>query len=161
MGSHLIRIVNGEMMHVCPQCEEEKARSEFYLKKNIQKKNGLRARATPCKECLKRKKKDNYEFYRDKQENWRLKNFYGIDKDEYNRMLEAQGGTCLICKKSGHIRRKNSRPIALAVDHNHETGKIRGLLCINCNSGIGKLGDSITMLKKAIKYLEETDEDHL
>ena len=69
-------------------------------------------------------------------------------------MLEEQGGTCMICNKAGDIRKKDSRPIALAVDHNHETGKIRGLLCLNCNSGIGKLGDSTDILRKAIEYLE-------
>ena len=154
MGSHHIRTVNGEVVHVCPQCEQEKARSEFYLKKNIQKRSGLLERVVPCKECHKRNRKDNYELYRDKQENWRLNHFYGIDKDEYNRMLEEQGGTCMICNKAGDIRKKDSRPIALAVDHNHETGKIRGLLCLNCNSGIGKLGDSTDILRKAIEYLE-------
>jgi hypothetical protein len=74
---------------------------------------------------------------------------------EYKEMYDAQGGVCLICKgkQSGRGAKNNT----LSVDHNHKTGKVRGLLCTNCNTGIGNLRDSVDLLKKAIQYLEERD----
>ncbi len=71
---------------------------------------------------------------------------YGIDVPDYERMLEEQGGGCYICGKKPDKR-------ALAIDHDHETGKVRGLLCSNHNRAIGLLNDDITILAKAIQYL--------
>lgn len=65
---------------------------------------------------------------------------------EYNRMLGVQNGLCKIC---GMINDGKS----LCVDHCHKTGKIRGLLCANCNSGIGMMKDSPDILRNAIDYL--------
>ena len=107
---------------------------------------------------MKDNRKQEYGRYKEQQETWRLKNKYGITRDDYNKLLKDQDGTCRICKKAGqHFRQ--GKPLPLCVDHNHETGKVRGLLCLNCNSGMGKLGDSIELLKEVIKYLEETDGD--
>ena len=75
---------------------------------------------------------------------------YGITVEQYQDILQKQDGICAICKNPPN---KN----ALAVDHCHITGKIRGLLCPSCNSGIGKLRDSPEMLRKAIEYLEKTN----
>jgi hypothetical protein len=72
---------------------------------------------------------------------------YGIDVDDYKRMLEEQGGGCYLCGKQPEGNR------ALDIDHDHETGKVRGLLCSNHNRGIGLLNDDITILAKAIQYL--------
>jgi len=72
---------------------------------------------------------------------------YGITAREYLRLFERQEGTCAICFENDGRRR-------LAVDHCHETGKVRGLLCVNCNTGLGKFRDNITMLQRAIYYLE-------
>jgi len=82
--------------------------------------------------------------------NWRMKRDYGITLDEYDEMFDKQSGLCLICKEpcnSGY---------RLAVDHNHATGKVRGLLCGKCNRGLGNFGDSILLLEQAIKYLKES-----
>jgi hypothetical protein len=68
---------------------------------------------------------------------------YGISIDEYNLMVEASGGRCAICQRLS----------VLVIDHNHTTGKVRGLLCKNCNFGIGLLGDSIDTLRSAQSYL--------
>ena len=68
-------------------------------------------------------------------------------------MLAAQGGCCAICGTSDTGKRK-----AFAVDHNHDTGKIRGLLCSNCNTGIGNLRDNVELLERAIDYLRNTNE---
>jgi hypothetical protein len=71
---------------------------------------------------------------------------YGITAAEYNRMLDAQGGVCLICKRSCSNR--------LALDHYHATGRVRGLLCVKCNCGLGNFCDNPDLLRAAIRYLE-------
>lgn len=79
---------------------------------------------------------------------------FGISLEEYNAMLEAQGGICAICKQP-ETHKRNGKIKALAVDHHHGTGKIRGLLCADCNTGIGKLKDSVNVLQSAIDYLHK------
>jgi hypothetical protein len=76
---------------------------------------------------------------------------YGIKSKEYNKLLEKQNGCCAICKKP-----QESFKRMLSVDHDHTTGKIRGLLCYRCNSALGFLCDSVDMLNVAIKYLESS-----
>jgi nitrate/TMAO reductase-like tetraheme cytochrome c subunit len=82
--------------------------------------------------------------------NSKLINRYNITEKEYLDMLKKQKNCCKICG----IHKKNLKR-SLAVDHCHSTDKVRGLLCINCNRGMGYLQDDIEMLKSAIKYLEE------
>jgi len=78
---------------------------------------------------------------------WKLKSRYGISAAEYDDMLMEQGGVCAICKgESGNTR--------LVVDHDHETGDIRAILCHSCNTGLGMLEDDPARLKKAIRYLK-------
>ena len=80
---------------------------------------------------------------------------FDMSVEEYDRMLAAQNGVCAICKQpETHLR--NGKLKALAVDHDHKTGKIRGLLCSDCNTGIGKLKDSIDVLTSAVQYLSAT-----
>jgi hypothetical protein len=88
----------------------------------------------------------------------RLRNSYGIGIEDYNRMLEAQGGVCAICGKPETAKR-NGKPRLLAVDHNHHTGKVRGLLCGKCNPMIGYADDDVTILERAAVYLRNFDKD--
>lgn len=81
------------------------------------------------------------------------KNF-GIDLEEYQRLFLAQNGVCDICAKPETEMRSN-KVKWMAVDHNHTTGAVRGLLCTACNKMIGLAGDSKETLAKAIKYLEK------
>lgn len=74
---------------------------------------------------------------------------YGLTLDQFNQMLEAQGMKCAICGYSD-MSNKNNFPL---VDHCHSTGKVRGLLCMNCNQALGKFKDSLDNLKAAIAYL--------
>jgi hypothetical protein len=75
---------------------------------------------------------------------------YGLTDEDYRHMLEKQGGVCAIChRKNGSNNRR------LHVDHDHKTEKVRGLLCGTCNTGIGLLRDKLSMLYKAIAYLED------
>lgn len=77
---------------------------------------------------------------------------YGITLKDYENMLEKQDYKCKICKKEQETLKK-----PLVVDHNHTTGKIRGLLCDNCNVGLGRFNDSVSLCKECVKYLEEND----
>lgn len=82
--------------------------------------------------------------------NYSLKLKYGISIEEYDNLLLKQNGKCAICETV-----KNSVNRALAVDHNHKTNRVRGLLCDKCNDGIGRFNDSVELLEKAKKYLKE------
>ena len=86
-----------------------------------------------------------------------LKKRFGITLEIYNSMLNEQNGVCKICseaEKSIDPRTKTVRH--LAVDHCHTTGKIRGLLCSDCNTAVGLLKDSFTLLRKAALYVEDS-----
>lgn len=85
------------------------------------------------------------EVLRDKN----LRKKFGISLKDYNSMIERQAGRCLICGQTGNHGGKG-----LAVDHCHDTGRIRGLLCCSCNGGLGMFKDNIAILKSAIAYLE-------
>lgn len=101
-----------------------------------------------------KKRQDSWSDERREQErrkrydNW-LKRKYSIDIDTYDRMLEEQGHTCFICKTD------EQRGIGgLHVDHCHKTGKVRKLLCANCNMMLGLVRDDPSILGNAIAYLE-------
>lgn len=121
-----------------------------------------------CKHCLKKQRntpeaiksrKEKQKEYYTKNKNtilintreYNLKKKFNILEEDYLSILKLQNYSCEICGKNEKefVRR-------LAVDHCHSTGKIRGLLCHNCNTGLGKLGDSIESLTKALNYLKES-----
>lgn len=77
-----------------------------------------------------------------------LKSRYGLDLKAYDALLEAQGGCCAICRCS-----KPGGRGTWHVDHDHKTDKVRGLLCHDCNTGLGKFKDDPEILKLAIVYL--------
>lgn len=85
---------------------------------------------------------------------WQIKRKYGLAMDEYIAMLEIQGGGCSICgaRQSQLWREVVRQP--LLIDHDHETGKVRGLLCDHCNRGLGQFRDDPALLHKAAEYLE-------
>ena len=88
-----------------------------------------------------------------------LKRTYGISYEEYLDLYEIQGNVCAICGRSELIRDyKDNRKVRmpLFVDHNHNTGKVRGLLCSKCNTGLGMFEENINSLITAISYLKET-----
>ena len=91
----------------------------------------------------------------DYQKNDQLNRRYGISLHEYKEILKSQKGVCAICGKNDG-RMKNSTVYPLSVDHDHKTGKVRGLLCNSCNSGLGYFQDSLNFLNKAIIYLEKS-----
>lgn len=78
---------------------------------------------------------------------------YGITLAEYEQMLVDQDGMCAVCHGPEVVNR-SGKIISLAVDHCHSTGKVRGLLCRACNSGIGHFADDIERIMSAIEYLK-------
>jgi hypothetical protein len=91
-------------------------------------------------------RKANPEKYRDQY----LRNTFGMTLAEYEALLAKQGGVCAIC---GHPPKH-----LLAVDHDHANGKVRGLLCTPCNTGIGHLKDSPIRMRRAAEYIESSME---
>lgn len=73
---------------------------------------------------------------------------HGLTQEQHETLLESQGGVCAICKSCCPSGR------SLAIDHCHDTGKVRGLLCMRCNHGIGSLRDSVELLNAAAMYLQ-------
>lgn len=73
---------------------------------------------------------------------------YGISENQFDQMMINQDGKCYICKG-------DNGSIALCIDHDHLTGKVRGLLCNKCNRGLGLFLDDLVLLKRAMKYLIE------
>lgn len=84
-----------------------------------------------------------------KMNGYRIKSLYGITLDQKNEMFAEQGGSCKICKTPFGSEKKYLPHI----DHDHATGKVRGLLCDYCNRGLGAFKDNIESLKNAISYL--------
>jgi ERCC4-type nuclease len=109
------------------------------------------------KEEISKKKKElrkkDVEKTKRNDRKYQLKQFYDITPEQYTELYNKQNGCCAICGKNQSELKK-----ALGVDHNHTTGKIRGLLCFNCNITIGKFNDDINMLILATNYLKEYEE---
>ncbi len=116
----------------CPTC-----RSEYYKKWSKEKGPGYH----------KNWRSENVGKVKTIQKRNQLKRKFGITLEQYNNMLEDQNHRCAVCKE---IQTQKM----LAVDHCHITGRIRGLLCENCNRGIGLLKDSPSILQSAIFYLQ-------
>jgi hypothetical protein len=98
-------------------------------------------------------KMKEYERRRDKEKSreraWERR--YGIARQDYENLLEKQGDSCAICKTTNVGRKGHTH---FHVDHDHLTGKVRGLLCDLCNRGLGYFKDDAYMLRKAAKYLD-------
>jgi hypothetical protein len=94
-------------------------------------------------------KKANRAAYRMARREWELQTKYGMSTAEYAAMLAAQDEVCAICRTDDPGRGK-----AWCVDHDHATGRVRGLLCWSCNNGLGLFADDPVRLKAAIEYLE-------
>lgn len=92
------------------------------------------------------------EHHKEKHRNSTLKRRYDISLNEYNQLLQEQNGCCAICGTTNEQMIKR-----MHVDHNHTTGKVRGLLCDKCNRGLGFFNDDASQLKKALEYLNENN----
>jgi hypothetical protein len=149
----------------CKECGELKPLSKFYP--NSRSKNGTRSWHRRCKECQKKAstawRLRHPERQARSQRKNELKRKYGLTREQYDMMLQAQGGVCAICK--GHnqqTNRKSGKRRPLCVDHNRKTGAIRELLCNRCNRHIiGSVENyqgtlrAAEILRAAADYLEK------
>ena len=92
----------------------------------------------------------NRDVVRERERWWKVTAKYGITREQWQEMFDKQGGRCAGCMKLFGTERAN-KP---CVDHNHETGVFRGLLCHACNRGLGLLMENITTLQTLILYLQ-------
>jgi hypothetical protein len=127
-------------MKQCTRCLDVKSEAEF--SKDSRAKSGLQSR---CKVCQSEVKAEMSDYYRDKH----LQSKYGITHQDYLVMLEEQDCKCAICG----IEEKYCENQRLAVDHDHDTGQVRALLCKKCNQAIGLLQDNSDFAKSAVEYL--------
>lgn len=128
-----------------------------------------------CKRCLKEYQKQyhlrNYERINERHRQYykenpayafasSLKQLHNITTEQYNKMLKEQNGVCAICGKPETKKDRVGKTQRLSVDHNHNTNKVRGLLCQKCNSILGMAGVDnygIELLCSAISYIKNTD----
>lgn len=153
-------------MKKCSRCGQEKPTSDYH--KDGRNSDGLCGWCKPCKvgyarkyrdenldkvrESQRRSRNSNPRVYRNKQLLWT----FGITLEQYEQMLEDQGGVCAVCGKTENEIHPQSKKVRnLNVDHCHQTGRVRGLLCNSCNRGIGLLNDDPAVLRQALAYLEK------
>lgn len=136
---------NGVSKH-CRRCDTVKPREEFNAARD--KVGGLVAHCRACKSATWNAKPA---AERRKQ---KLRSKYDLTHEQFEEMLDSQGGGCAICgsTESGRTARGNPKP--LSVDHDHITGKVRAILCSQCNSALGMMRDDPSRLRKAAAYLE-------
>ena len=145
-GYRMTTVVVDSAAKWCKWCNQAKPRSAFRGNKTYADKLNGR-----CRECQSRQDADHYRKNKDeickRTNDAHLVREFGITRSEYDKMVAARHGLCDICKKS-------QTPKRLAVDHCHDTGRIRGLLCQSCNMGMGLLGDDPDRLIAAVNYLK-------
>lgn len=146
----------------CTKCNEEKATSEFY------------GRHAECKQCARQRQAAIYarpeararkmakaREYSDRvRAARRVKTLakYGITPERYDELYAEQAGACAVCGTSGERLGTGgtaTRYNVLCVDHAHDSGRVRGLLCPSCNRGLGLLGDDPERLRRAALYIEQ------
>lgn len=135
------------MYKVCSMCQIEKSIDNFYSHKSS--KGGRRSY---CKQCHKDKMSGWNKENVDRKREMQLKRNFNMTLEDYNNILERQGGCCGICGSNENI--SGGRSIQFAVDHCHTSQRIRGLLCTKCNRSLGQLGDTYDSILKVLKYLE-------
>lgn len=131
---------------VCLKCKTDKDHEAFHRDKRRPS-----GRYTYCKVCVaatcaaRRKARPAHD------KDWQIQKRYGISLAQFNDMREKQKNVCLICGESCGSGK------ALSIDHNHATGKVRGLLCSACNLGVGNFRENPDHLRAAALYLEATN----
>ncbi len=138
----------------CTKCGKSKPLTEFYVQRLI---TGHRRRRRYCTDCHSMKtaewKKKNPARSAAMNRKSHLVRTFGLSPEQYQEMLDAQGGVCAICRKPEKIKRRGT-PQSLSVDHDHDAGGVRLLLCHDCNSLLGLACDSPSLLRAAADYLE-------
>lgn len=131
---------------VCCTCKVDKPHSEFYHRK----KNGYIS--SNCCVCILKQRKIYNQTESGKQTKFvaGLRRRYGITFEEFTRVWSEQQGKCFVCRQDLVLGVKNG----YAIDHDHQTGQVRGILCTGCNLSIGHAGDNSNRLRALAAYLD-------
>lgn len=153
----------GEPGRRCNYCGKWKTLSQFSLKRANRS-----GRRSQCKDCaadaqrkrLKHLRETDHKMWHRHKRNTRdseLRTKVGITLADYEKAFAEQNGLCALCGKpeTSPISNKKKTVRSLAADHDHKTGRFRGLLCYRCNRGIGLLGDDPELMEKAAAYVRE------
>jgi hypothetical protein len=132
-----------------PRPDEAWSSNNFYWKEPRTTVEKRKERAEYMRQWLRASRAANPDYFKDKD----LKKLYGVTLDWYKEQEAKQSGVCAICSQP-ETTVIHGKQVSLAVDHCHDTGKVRGLLCVSCNRGIGMLKHNRDLLQKAIAYLE-------
>lgn len=144
------RLRTGErnIYKICSSCGQN--RELIFFEPSSRYRSGYRSQ---CKKC-------RYDRQVLSRQESHLNNKYGITLSDYNSLLTKQNGTCAICKlpetrvvRNAPTIRGSNKPSNLPVDHDHKTGRIRGLLCTKCNLALGYFQDDVALLRSAVEYL--------
>jgi len=127
------------MTRRCPRCGETKALADFA--RNRSAKSGY---GSYCKPCHNSVVAENRQKNHGGSRAFHLNRRYRVDGVQVAWMILQQGGVCALCA-SGQPEH---------VDHDHRTKRVRGILCFNCNRGLGKFGDDVELMSRAVDYLE-------
>jgi len=153
-------IVNGKLH--CTKCGVDKPVESFNEREPYS--NGDIRYRSHCNSCAsaasiaRYKKKGGHKGRRISSYKWLLENKYKLSVEDFTLMHEEQEGVCLICEEPIENRFTNTLGKKTAVDHCHNTGEVRGLLCNPCNVGIGQMKDDSYIVYKAWRYLDRWEE---
>lgn len=132
----------------CCKCKDTKPIEAFNFNSNT--KDGHRPECKDCSADYHRTNRHKYGGHKSRQ--YSLKKNFQMTHDDYLGMFERQDGKCAICQTT----KPGSWGQYLCIDHDHATGKVRGLLCNSCNTGLGFFKDDVTALSSAIRYLSRS-----
>lgn len=130
-------------MKTCARCDQTKALDDFNKSSR-----GAHGRQRYCRDCQSKHYQDNDKLYKEQTriaKRYRVGASYGLSKEETDAFYKRNGGVCELC---------NLRP-GKNLDHDHATNKPRGLLCMQYNTALGKLGDTLEGVMKAVTYLSQ------
>lgn len=135
---------------------------EYRLKHREKQKLYMKEYMANSENKTKKLNEDKKRYFNNKEQdlirrrNAVLKSEFGITRDDYNRMLNEQNNVCAICFKPEYDKDARTKKIkSLAVDHCHDTGKVRGLLCRKCNTAIGLFQEDINIINNCVNYLQK------
>lgn len=157
--------LNPVQVKLCLRCREEKTLNLF--PKNRRTKHGVGTYCLVCAADIVRRRRatpEGQQTHRDSSNRWREANKerhadnnarrnYGVEHGTYDQMLTAQEGKCAICRTN----EPGTGIGRFAIDHCHTSGKVRGLLCSNCNRGLGYFKDDPARIRRAIDYVNSTE----
>lgn len=159
-------------MKTCTTCSKQQTLDSFYSDNKCP--DGKRAQ---CKSCVKLTKRAYFDKHRERElgklKTWKknnpdkvkagnLRNLYGITPEQHQSMITKQNNCCAICNRQqvdNVVDKRNNKPRDLAVDHSHQTGLIRGLLCYYCNIAVGQLKDSVQTAERLVEYLKKYEKE--